>query len=142
MSAAQFFADAVTFAGWSLATWFFIGWVSARRRATDLAAVPAHWHPAVELRISTPYGPVMIADSETLHYIAKYGLNPTECGPACLPGCRAHGWTELFPGDVPYAHPYAVTGRDFVIEARPVMLPCQVSSLLSVVAGLDEDDEP
>lgn len=54
--------------------------------------------PGVQFRISTPNGVIVEADSEHLHWIAKYGGLGEPCNPACLPGCQKHGWLDLIAG--------------------------------------------
>lgn len=58
---------------------------------------PPLWYPGIELRISTPDGVIVDADSAHLYYSAKYG-GPKPCTPACLPGCYEHGWLNLVAG--------------------------------------------
>jgi hypothetical protein len=108
----------------------FVLWRRARRRAW-LAEVRAdfphpHEHPAVRLRIVTEHGPLVDVDSESLYYIARYGLRSRdECGLGCLPDCQAHGWVELFPGEgMAYDG-----GRPLAVEVRPLKLTCRTSAL-------------
>jgi hypothetical protein len=78
-------------------------------------------HTGIQLRISVPAGPILDADSDRLHWIAKLGGTgaPVGCTPACLPGCQEHGWYEIIPGcEMPFIGAGVVR-----VEMRPVDLP-------------------
>lgn len=83
------------------------------------AATAPLGHTGIRLRIRTPHGPLVEADSDHLYWIAKYGgIIESRCEITCLPGCTEHGWYELFPGEgMGYAG-----SRDLVVEMMPVRL--------------------
>jgi hypothetical protein len=84
-------------------------------------------HPGIELRMSIPAGSILDADSDRLNFLVKPGGagRASNCPPACLPGCREHGWYEIIPGrDMPF------TGAgDLKVEIRPVELPDYVPEM-------------
>lgn len=79
---------------------------------------PAREHIGIELRVRCPAGVLVLADSDRLYYIARFGSHSSPAhGFTCLPDCRIHGWYEMFPGtDMTYV------GSDLIIEMRPVRL--------------------
>ena len=75
-----------------------------RERATPRQA-------GIDLRISTPDGVVVLADSEHLHYAAKYGEHDRE------------GWLQLIGGGTDYdpeaTGQYSTVPLKIEIRARP-----------------------
>lgn len=67
-------------------------------------------HQGLEIRATFNDMPILVADSDHMHLLAKYRGMDSLCGFACLPGCREHGWMDLQlpPGTK--------------VEVRPVML--------------------
>lgn len=72
-------------------------WPFRRRRTAAVPAVDL-WYPGIALRISTPNGEIVLANSDELYAIAKYSGAGDGCSPACSPGCLRHGWLNLVAG--------------------------------------------
>ena len=82
-------------------------------------------HQGLEIRATINGMPILVCDSDHLHLLAKYRGSDFQCGFACLPGCREHGWVDLQlpPGTR--------------VEVRPVML----SDVVLDQDDLDQDDQ-
>jgi hypothetical protein len=87
-------------------------------------------HIGIELKIDTPWGPLLISDSDNLYWIGQFGerCSPQPYDPF-LP-VQENRWVELFPGDG-----QAFNGsRDLIIKIRSV--------LLSDVDDLEDGHDP
>lgn len=83
------------------------GFARMRRRKPE--PVISREHTGIELRVDAPAGNLILANSDHLYYIARYGR-----GTSVMSG----DWSEIFPGTG-----MSYNGsRDLVISIRPVLL--------------------